>query len=230
MVNRNEIHTRQADLLPLEVVSECHITVCGVGAIGSSLVFTLAKSGFNNITVIDYDTVDTVNIGVQWFRLKDIGKHKVNALKSIVKDFTGTNLTTIKGRTPHDLPQRHTQIYVSCYDNMESRQELFTFLQDTKFKGLLVDGRMSSEKFLIYKCDFTNSKDLLSYSNTLHSDSEGVEERCTAKATMYNSTLIATLMTKLIKDYALKEKDNLINFVCAVIKDNNIKIVKNKVT
>jgi tRNA A37 threonylcarbamoyladenosine dehydratase len=74
----NKYLTRQSDLIP-EAILSTPITVVGAGAIGSFTVLTLAKMGFNNITVFDDDEIDFVNINNQFYRISDIGKKKVDA-------------------------------------------------------------------------------------------------------------------------------------------------------
>ena len=53
------------------------ITIIGVGCTGSFITLNLAKLGFNNINIIDFDKVEEENIPNQFYREKDIGKPKV---------------------------------------------------------------------------------------------------------------------------------------------------------
>src|SRR5690554_7355564 len=55
-------------------------------------ILQLAKLGITNITVWDFDVVEEHNVPNQLFGLNDIGKPKVEALKQIVAEHTGTEI------------------------------------------------------------------------------------------------------------------------------------------
>ena len=59
---------------------EKHICVYGVGNLGARIADILVKLGFN-ITIIDYQKVEEVNIGYQLYSKLDIGSFKTTALK-----------------------------------------------------------------------------------------------------------------------------------------------------
>jgi hypothetical protein len=196
-VTTNKYLTRQADLIP-EQLLKTPITVIGAGAIGSFTVLTLAKMGFDDITVYDDDEVDYVNINNQFYRISDIGKPKVEALASLVKDFTDVDIKPCKMRTNKDM-MLSNKIVISAVDSMASRKEIF----DCFYGSVLIDPRMAIE----YACIRTyfpvlgdSPKD---YTGTLFNDSEAVQERCTAKATMYTASMIAGHVSKIVLDYLL---------------------------
>lgn len=197
----NEHLTRQLDIIPTHVLGE-QITIIGAGAIGSFLALNLAKMGFTQIAVIDYDTVDVVNMNSQFYRFKDIGKPKVQALHDLVEDFTGVKITAVNDKyTGGALPG----IVVSAVDSMAVRKLIW---EQHKEKGvrtkLIVDPRMSAEFCALYAAEPMDSK-THGYENTLFSDGEAVQERCTAKATMYTVGPIAGLCAKVIKEFLVDE-------------------------
>ena len=63
------------------------ILIVGVGGVGGYVVTSLARSGVENIIIIDYDKVDITNINRQIIALHStIGKLKVEVLKERIKD------------------------------------------------------------------------------------------------------------------------------------------------
>ena len=77
--------TRQNRILnPDECYSNIHII--GAGSTGSFIALNLAKMGMKNIIVYDFDKVEEPNIPNQFYRIKDVGKYKVTALKQIIKE------------------------------------------------------------------------------------------------------------------------------------------------
>lgn len=187
--------TRQFDLIPLGVLST-PLHVVGAGAVGSFTVLALAKMGFTDITVYDDDTVSVENMNCQFYRFSDIGQPKVQALASIVRDFTGLDIRTVQDRVGSGF--RPTGILVAAVDSMESRINLWS---SNEFNGGLlafIDPRMAAEELAI-RTVVPLSVRAGRYPASLHSDAEAVPERCTAKATMYTSLLISGLVCATVK-------------------------------
>lgn len=201
MIDRNmraEMLTRQADLIPAHVLDQ-RIAVVGAGAIGSWLCLALAKAGFWNIAVADDDDVSVENMNSQFFPIADIGKPKVDALANMVYAFTGYRIETVNGRvkSAHDLDL--TGITVAAVDSMEARRQIFTAASGRWF----IDPRMGAESALLYVVDLRDQKAVEGYKKTLYADADSVQERCTAKATIYTANMLAGLTAKAVKDCAI---------------------------
>ena len=67
------------------------ILLCGLGGIGSSSLYCLTKTIPATYYIIDYDTVDSVNVGCQFFNKNDVGKPKVIAITEMAKSYSTTN-------------------------------------------------------------------------------------------------------------------------------------------
>ena len=103
-------YSRQEELFD-PVTQKFKIIVLGAGSLGSFITLNLAKLGFNDISVYDYDYVEGANIPNQFFRMSDIGKPKVEALKEIIRAW-GMNPEQIltrdalnDGATTHKSPE-----------------------------------------------------------------------------------------------------------------------------
>ena len=188
--------TRQLDLIPLENL-KTKITVIGCGAIGSFVVLSLAKMGFENIMVYDFDAVSVENMNCQWYRFEDIGKPKALALRDLVKDFTRLELEAIDGKYDG---QKLEGIVISAVDSMAVRKMIWENVKDNGDVFWLIDPRMAAEYALSFVMDPNSTKDIESYEKTLYTDEKAVEERCTAKATMYTAAMIAGYVAKHVKD------------------------------
>lgn len=193
--------TRQLDLIPLSVLDK-KINVIGVGAIGSFTVLSLAKMGFSDITVFDDDTISDENMNCQFYRHKDIGKEKVYALYDLVKDFTGVEITCVPRRWAGEKLQG---IVITSVDNMAVRKQIWE-THKSSYAEWIVDPRMSAEYALLYVVNPKCEKDRATYEKVLYSDAESVQERCTAKSTMYTVGMISGLVAKAVKSLLTSEQ------------------------
>lgn len=204
---RQESLTRQLDLLPLECLDKS-ITVIGAGAVGGWAVLSLAKMGFQNITVYDFDTVDTVNMSSQLYRFKDIGKPKVIALQEIVEEFTQIKIVAINDKYTTKILTSH--IVISAVDSMAMRKQIWDANKEVGFIKKFIDPRMGAETALLYVMNPNDKKDIESYEKTLYTDENAVAERCTAKATIYCAGVLSGLVCCEIKSIVTNSTYNRI--------------------
>lgn len=194
--------TRQMDIIPMDLLIQ-PITVIGAGAIGSFAVLSLVKMGFENVMVYDFDEVSVENMNCQWFRFSDIGKKKAVALKDLIKDFTKAEIDI---STERFVNQPLHGIVITAVDSMEARKVIWEQIKQSSTVKFLVDPRMASEYALTYVMDPSDAKDRETYEKVLYTDAEAIEERCTAKSTMYTATMIAGYVAKMVKDIVTKGK------------------------
>lgn len=112
-----------------------HITVCGVGAIGSNLIDNLTRQGFTRVRAIDRDRVELHNINNQCYTRSQIGNLKVAAMQSIVFSAVGTEIETEnKELTLTNVKKllRKTDLVIDAFDNSASRRILYNYCLDNK--------------------------------------------------------------------------------------------------
>lgn len=56
------------------------VTVCGAGALGANITENLARSGFENLKVIDRDRIEERNLSTQPYYRSDVGAFKAKIL------------------------------------------------------------------------------------------------------------------------------------------------------
>jgi len=172
---------RQRDIIPPEKLAALKVTIIGAGAVGSFTCLTLTKMGVTDITVYDEDTVEEHNLPNQWYRSRDLGRRKVDALTEIILDFTDVTLTTRPRNYTHEPL---SGIVICAVDSMDSR--LLIWREVKKFKPeLYIDARMGAE---VGKIHVIRPADLASrrhYEEDLYPSSEAFHAPCTAKATVY---------------------------------------------
>jgi len=192
------------------------IIVIGAGGIGSMLVLLLAKMGFENITVYDPDTIEDHNIPNQmlpyWSKYdnetcktyKTVGGEKVWALGELARHITGEDhYTGISTRYDGKL----APIIISGVDSMESRSGIWQSIRMQTECKLYIDARMGSETCAVYTIKPYAIDDINFYEKTLYSDVEASQESCTAKAIIYNTAFIGSIIASRVKNYLVGVKN-----------------------
>lgn len=191
-----ETISRQLDILTPSPLS---IRIIGAGGIGSATAFMLAKMGYTNITVHDFDEVEIHNVNAQFYGPDDLHKAKVTALAENIKRMTGVSITPVNGLVEVYDP---ADIIIYAVDNIKVREDLF---KKNPGKGsLLIDGRMGGQTFNIYAVMI--GVDDQRYLDTIFPESEASPIACTAKAISYNVYGLASQIANIIKKYDRGEK------------------------
>jgi len=174
-----------------------NIKVFGVGSTGSFITLTLAKMGFKNISVYDFDVVEGHNIPNQFYREQDINKLKVEALKEIIKDFTNEEIQTnnLKIEENSDLDFDLNSIFVLCVDNMETRKLIYNKIKEYPIK--LIDTRFGSEGFSIYSVDLSKEEDKTLFEKSLNLEIKPT--LCGEKSVIYTILSLSSEVTNIIK-------------------------------
>jgi len=99
---------RQLDIADPSQFRDKPVTVIGAGGIGAATVVALAKTGFENITVYDFDTVEEHNLPNQllpiWVGNQDtLQWAKTTALFHLVHDLADISITPINERYTESL-------------------------------------------------------------------------------------------------------------------------------
>ncbi len=189
MASSTDRYIRQSGILPTEKLSDCPVTIIGVGAIGRQVALQLAVMGVSPMTLIDFDTVEVANLGAQGYLDDDLGRPKVEATADLINQLN-------RDVAVHSIHRRFTRsedqptIIFCCVDSIETRRHIFGAVKDRL--RFFVDGRMSAESLRILTvCDRDG---LVHYPSTLFSPEEAHRGTCTARTTFYCASIAAGLM------------------------------------
>ena len=193
---------RQLDLVRPEAL-RIPVTVIGCGGIGSFAVLALAKMGCSTITVFDDDTVENHNLPNQYFKVADVGRSKVEALKDIVREFTDVEITALNEKFKgQPLPGG---IVISAVDSMDTRQAIWLRVKYNPTISLYLDGRFGAEVLRLYSINPLDIDDIRLYEGSLYPSSETLPVRCTAKSVMYTVLAVSAFISGQVKKHCMGE-------------------------
>lgn len=192
-----ERFARHWGMIDVERLHTTPIKIIGTGSVGSFVCLALAKMGAQMIEVFDDDMIDEVNISNQFYRIKDIGEYKVDALQSLIKDFEDVNIINnpVKCNGTEDLKG----IVILALDSMLPRKRIWDEIKGKEDVKLFIDPRMGGRVARIYAVNpITGIKE---YEKTLYTDDEATPERCTERTIIYNVLGIASLICRKVEEH-----------------------------
>lgn len=64
-----------------EKLNNAHVSIAGLGGLGSNIAFSLARIGVGHLHLVDFDKVDITNLNRQQYFMRHLGMYKTDALK-----------------------------------------------------------------------------------------------------------------------------------------------------
>ena len=133
-----------------EKLRNSKVILFGVGGVGGYVLESLARSGIENITVVDFDTVSESNLNRQIIALQTtIGKYKVDVAKERVNNINpNCNVVAIKEKLTKENIDRFN---FSCYDFVIDAIDMVT-------SKLLIIEKAKKENVEVISCMGTGNK------------------------------------------------------------------------
>lgn len=187
----NDRFGRQEGLVPRDRLEGLGISVIGVGAIGRQVALQLASLGARELTLVDFDEVEEVNITTQGYLWEDLGKSKVLATaQAISRIDSSMEVSQICARYRPGLPVG--EAIFCCVDSISARGAIWRSAgRNAQF---WVDGRMLGEVMRVLTVAGEEGRTY--YPTTLFAQAEAVTGGCTARGVIYTAAIAAGLMTQ----------------------------------
>jgi len=109
-----EIYKRQEGM---ELTIPQSITIIGCGGVGSWVALNIAMIGIKKLYLYDMDIVEASNLNRTPYKIKQIGKKKVIALKELIFE-RRNDCEVISNAKEFDTPELASELYIDCSDNV----------------------------------------------------------------------------------------------------------------
>ncbi len=188
-------------------VDRCHIIGCG--SVGSTVAELLIRLGLTKISLYDFDTVSAHNLANQMFVNSDIGRPKVEAVRSLLTVINPESKIDIEVHPDGWTEKTRLSGYVFlCVDNIETRRKIAEKnKQNMSIKGMF-DFRTTLTGGQHYAADW---KDPDAVNNLINSmDFTHEEARESTPMTACNVEMGVAPTVRVISSYGVA---NFMNFV-----------------
>lgn len=200
---------RQLDWYNPKDTPNLHVSVVGVGGIGSLAAILISKLGIPKMTLIDPDTFEAHNIPNQFAPIQSVGQAKAKVIGALCRGFGVAEVTAIVG-VFRDYPYSLNGVVVTGLDSMAARKNLWNTL---RMEGInrnarwLVDGRLNGLEFTVWTVNTQDAKSRELYEqNALYTDEEGDSLPCTGRGVIDVSALIAGTIARQVRLIATKQE------------------------
>ncbi len=109
----------------VEKMHACPVTICGAGALGANIAESLARAGFKQFKIIDYDRVEERNLSTQPYQRGDIGAFKARMMANMLYRAVGAKVEAqtqrLTDENVHKLLGGSTLV-VDTFDNSVGRR------------------------------------------------------------------------------------------------------------
>ncbi|MDP6494753.1 MAG: ThiF family adenylyltransferase, partial [Dehalococcoidia bacterium] len=165
-------YSRQASVVPEDVLSQHRVTVIGVGAIGRQVALQVTAIGVPWVQLIDFDIVDEVNLPIQGFRQAEVGQGKVFAVASAMEELgTGAKIITVPKPFKASQLAEFGNVVFCCVDDIEIRGKIWKDVQGVV--DVFIDGRMTAESLRVISVTDEESREY--YPTTLFKSEEAYQ-------------------------------------------------------
>lgn len=183
--------------------AQANITLIGCGGLSSNIAVSLCRvMGNATLNLYDSDIVEQRNLAGQNFGVSDIGKYKARCVAEQCMNLN-PQISTCVHVSNFSRNDSLSNIVITGLDNMASRNVVFYSWQELwKNKGLLIDARLSAEKWQIFciRADDQKAKDEYA-AKWLFSDDEATSDVCSYKQTAFAAQMCASFVTNLYINY-----------------------------
>lgn len=142
---------RQLDFINPDAAKSLHVTVCGLGTVGSHAAVELARMGVGSLHLIDGDVVEGHNLPSQAYHVSDIDRPKAEACADRVRDVSDHIEIVSEQKMLAGGEVFHEGPVILAVDNMEARKNIVELsLAWRPTHPLVIDGRMAGDMLQLY--------------------------------------------------------------------------------
>lgn len=191
---------------PEKVKQPIHLIGCG--AIGSSIGMMLARAGVTNITLYDFDIVESHNIANQMYTEKDLGRPKVEALADLMTAINPDLAQSLTLERKGWDGQRLEGYVFLAVDSIDLRRRIATENKRNCLIKAMFDFRMRLEDAQSFAADWRNYDMVESFIKTMNFTQEEADQETPVSACNIPLSFAPTVMTIVSAGIA-----NFVNFV-----------------
>ncbi len=200
-----------------DTITNLHVTLAGLGGIGSHVAFLLSRIRVGSIVLYDGDAVEEANMSGQMYISSDCGMSKVDAAYRMMLSMSSYGQITAFDQIFTASSTLSTKIAICGFDNMDARKTYYyswrrmvdNAKDEDKSEYLFIDGRLAAEEFQVLCITGDDNLSRLRYETEyLFPGSEADNVVCSYKQTTHIASMIASVIVNLLTNFATNLSGN----------------------
>lgn len=193
------------------------VMLVGCGGIGSYVALALTRMGLRDITLVDMDTVEHVNVATQDLGIEDVGMLKTSAVADRIDGIDpSVHVCTIASRYTASVYENYRpHVLITAVDSIEAREEIVMatlgVLRPDDPLDMIIDPRMGFESLEVYTWmraksalrDEHHEAIAVAYLKTLQ-ERDHQDAPCGAKAIAYTGMFAGAVVASIMRRWLCK--------------------------
>lgn len=192
-------YERQTDYVDPVKARELHVSVIGLGTVGSNVAVELARMGVGSMSLIDGDVVEAHNLPSQAYTLADLNRPKADALLDRVRAVSdhvrldATQAMLVGGESFPAGP------VVLAVDSMDARRAILEgSVAWRPSHSLVIDARMGGEIVQLYAFDPSHQSSLDRWTAEWHPSERSAPLPCGGRSVSFVGGFVGSLIATYI--------------------------------
>jgi hypothetical protein len=179
-----------------------NLFLIGNGSLGSfaaPLIARFARRFDWRLHFVDFDKIEPHNLENQFFREKDLGRPKAEALAEIAEELSGIGAEAELRKA--DRGDKYSGIVIVLVDSMLARRVIWESCRYDYSVSLFVEARSGGDRATVYSLDPRDPDAVRRYDSTLYSDDVSDAAPCANSRQLPILYLIAGVIGEMLADF-----------------------------
>lgn len=158
------------------------VIVIGIGSVGSQVAMGLARVGVTDLTIVDADRVESHNVPMSAFGVRDVGLLKVEVMAGRIAEDTGVRVKAVPCMYTNETLKGSV---VACVDKMEARMAIWEQVRGNPLVPAFIDTRIANRLVHVHRLRPTNPEHVAFYQRRLYPTRDAAPPMCGLHGIIY---------------------------------------------
>ena len=195
-------YSRQQDFVDPMAAKNLHVSVLGLGTVGSHAAVELARLGVGSFYLVDGDTVEDVNLPSQAYTTADVGRTKAEACAERVQAVSDHATVTAEQKMLAGGEVFEAGVVILGVDDMDARKAIVDLsLAWRPSYPLVIDGRMAGQTLQLFAFNPADQGQLDKWAAFWFPADEAMAVPCGGRSVSYIGATVGALIASHVQKH-----------------------------
>lgn len=193
-------YSRQTEYVDPDQARATHVSVLGLGTVGSHAAVELARLGIGSLYLVDGDSVEPENLPSQAYTLSDVGRAKAEACADRVREVSDHMQVACEQRMLNGGEVFQPGPVVLAVDSMQARKALLELsVAHRPSHSLLIDARMAGRTLQLYSFNPCETAALERWQDEWFDDNQALQMPCGGRSCSFVGATVGGLIASYVQ-------------------------------